>query len=69
MENKQNVVVTSDDEGEINSQANESNVDTDADTNTTGDINVSNLSEADSETSDIYEQGEGQQGQQEGQEG
>jgi DNA-directed RNA polymerase I, II, and III subunit RPABC2 len=44
-------------------------VDTDADTNTTGDINVSNLSEADSETSDIYEQGEGQQGQQEGQEG
>ena len=63
MEHKQNV--TSDDEGEINSQANESNVDTDADTNTTGDINVSNLSEADSETSDIYEQGEGQQGQQE----
>jgi DNA-directed RNA polymerase I, II, and III subunit RPABC2 len=66
MEHKQNV--TSDDEGEeINSQANESNVDTDADTNTTGDINVSNLSEADSETSDIYEQGEGQQ--QEGQQG
>ena len=66
MEHKQNV--TSDDEGEeINSQANESNVDTDADTNTTGDINVSNLSEADSETSDIYEQGEGQQG--EGQQG
>jgi DNA-directed RNA polymerase I, II, and III subunit RPABC2 len=68
MEHKQNV--TSDDEGDdINSQANESNVDTDADTNTTGDINVSNLSEADSETSDIYEQGEGQQGQQEGQQG
>ena len=68
MENKQNV--TSDNEGDdINSQANESNVDTDADTNTTGDINVSNLSEADSETSDIYEQGEGQQGQQEGQQG
>ena len=65
MEHKQNV--TSDDEGEINSQANESNVDTDADTNTTGDINVSNLSEADSETSDIYEQGEGQQQGQEGQ--
>ena len=65
MEHKQNV--TSDDEGEINSQANESNVDTDAETNTTGDINVSNLSEADSETSDIYEQGEGQQG--EGQQG
>ena len=66
MEHKRNV--TSDDEGEeINSQANESNVDTDADTNTTGDINVSNLSEADSETSDIYEQGEGQQG--EGQQG
>ena len=65
MEHKQNV--TSDDEGEeINSQANESNVDTDADTNTTGDINVSNLSEADSETSDIYEQGEGQQQGQEG---
>ena len=62
MENKQNVV--SDDEGDdINSQANESNVDTDADTNTTGDVNVSNLSEADSETSDIYEQGQGQQGQ------
>ena len=72
MENKQNVV--SDDEGDdINSQANESNVDTDADTNTTGDVNVSNLSEADSETSDIYEQGEeGQQQegqQQEGQQG
>jgi len=68
MENKQNVV--SDDEGDdINSQANESNVDTDADTNTTGDVNVSNLSEADSETSDIYEQGQGQQeGQQEQQE-
>jgi DNA-directed RNA polymerase I, II, and III subunit RPABC2 len=66
MEHKQNV--TSDDEGEINSQANESNVDTDADTNTTGDINVSNLSEADSETSDIYEQGEEGQ-QQEGQQG
>ena len=67
MEHKQNV--TSDDEGEINSQANESNVDTDADTNTTGDINVSNLSEADSETSDIYEQGEGQQQGGQGQEG
>ena len=68
MEHKQNV--TSDDEGDdINSQANESNVDTDADTNTTGDINVSNLSEADSETSDIYEQGEGQQGQQQGEQG
>ena len=67
MENKQNVV--SDDEGDdINSQANESNVDTDADTNTTGDVNVSNLSEADSETSDIYEQGEEGQ-QQEGQQG
>jgi DNA-directed RNA polymerase I, II, and III subunit RPABC2 len=68
MEHKQSV--TSDDEGDdINSQANDSNVDTDAETNTTGDINVSNLSEADSETSDIYEQGEGQQGQgeQEGQ--
>ena len=60
MEHKQNV--TSDDEGDdINSQANESNVDTDAET--TGSINVSNLSEADSETSDIYEQGQGQQGQ------
>jgi DNA-directed RNA polymerase I, II, and III subunit RPABC2 len=67
MENKQNVV--NDDEGDdINSQANESNVDTDADTNTTGDVNVSNLSEADSETSDIYEQGEEGQ-QQEGQQG
>ena len=67
MENKQNVV--SDDEGDdMNSQANESNVDTDADTNTTGDVNVSNLSEADSETSDIYEQGEEGQ-QQEGQQG
>jgi DNA-directed RNA polymerase I, II, and III subunit RPABC2 len=68
MENKQNVV-TSDDEGDINSEANESKsiADTD-DTNTTGDINDSNLSEADSETSDIYEQGvEGQQ--KEGQEG
>ena len=66
MENKQNVV--SDDEGDdMNSQANESNVDTDADTNTTGDVNVSNLSEADSETSDIYEQGEGQQEGQQGQ--
>ena len=65
MEHKQNV--TSDDEGDdINSQANESNVDTDAET--TGSINVSNLSEADSETSDIYEQGQGQQGQQQGQE-
>ena len=64
MEHKQNV--TSDDEGDdINSQANESNVDTDAET--TGSINVSNLSEADSETSDIYEQGEGQQEGQEGQ--
>ena len=65
MEHKQNV--TSDDEGDdINSQANESNVDTDAET--TGSINVSNLSEADSETSDIYEQGEEGQ-QQEGQQG
>ena len=68
MEHKQNV--TSDDEGDdMNSQANESNVDTDADTNTTGDVNVSNLSEADSETSDIYEQGQGQQEQEEGQQG
>ena len=40
MENKKNVVVTSDDEGDINSEANESKsiADTD-DTNTTGDIN------------------------------
>jgi DNA-directed RNA polymerase I, II, and III subunit RPABC2 len=62
MENKQNVV-TSDDEGDINSEANESKsiADTDDETNTTGDVNDSNLSEADSETSDIYEQGEGQQ--------
>ena len=70
MENKKNVVVTSDDEGDINSEANESKsiADTD-DTNTTGDINDSNLSEADSETSDIYEQGEEGQKEQEGQEG
>ena len=69
MENKQNVVVTSDDEGDINSEANESKsiADTDDETNTTGDVNDSNLSEADSETSDIYEQGEGQQEGQEGQ--
>jgi DNA-directed RNA polymerase I, II, and III subunit RPABC2 len=69
MENKKNVVVTSDDEGDINSEANESKsiADTD-DTNTTGDINDSNLSEADSETSDIYEQGEEGQKEQEGQE-
>ena len=65
MEQKKNL--NSDDEGEINSETNDESIaddtDTDADT-TTGDINVSNLSEADSETSDIYEQGEGQQGQQ-----
>jgi len=69
MEQKKNL--NSDDEGEINSETNDESIaddtDTDADT-TTGDINVSNLSEADSETSDIYEQGEGQQGGQEGEE-
>jgi DNA-directed RNA polymerase I, II, and III subunit RPABC2 len=59
MEHKQNL--NSDDEGEINSEANESIANTETDTDTTG-IDVSNLSEADSETSDIYEK-EGEQGQ------
>ena len=61
----------SDDEEEINSEANDESIadtDTDTDADTSGVIDVSNLSEADSETSDIYEKGEGQQGQQ-GQQG
>ena len=68
MEHKQNL--NSDDEGEINSEANDESIaDTDTtDADTTGIIDVSNLSEADSETSDIYEKGEGQEGKQ-GQEG
>ena len=69
MEHKQ--ILNSDDEGEINSEANESIADTDTtDADTTGVVDVSNLSEADSETSDIYEKGqEGQEGQEKGQEG
>jgi DNA-directed RNA polymerase I, II, and III subunit RPABC2 len=59
----------SDDEEEINSEANDESIaDTDTDADTSGVIDVSNLSEADSETSDIYEKGEGQQGE-EGEEG
>jgi DNA-directed RNA polymerase I, II, and III subunit RPABC2 len=51
----------SDDEEEINSEANDESIaDTDTDADTSGVIDVSNLSEADSETSDIYEKGEGQ---------
>ena len=63
MERKHNS--NSDDEEEINSEANDESVaDTDTDADTTGIVDVSNLSEADSETSGIYEQGEqGEQGQ------
>lgn len=66
MEHKQ--ISNSDDEGEINSEANDESIaDTDTtitDADTTGVVDVSNLSEADSETSDIYEKGEkGQEGQ------
>ena len=64
MEHKQNL--NSDDEGEINSEANDESIaDTDTDADTTGVVDVSNLSEVDSETSGIYEQGEqqGEQGQ------
>ena len=64
MEHKQNL--NSDDEGEINSETNDESIaDTDTDADTTGVVDVSNLSEADSETSDIYEQGQGQEGEQE----
>ena len=64
MEHKQNL--NSDDEGEIISETNDESIaDTDTtDADTTGVVDVSNLSEADSETSDIYEKGqEGQEGQ------
>jgi DNA-directed RNA polymerase I, II, and III subunit RPABC2 len=63
MEHKQNL--NSDDEGEINSETNDESIaDTDTDADTTG-VDVSNLSEGDSETSDIYEKGEvGQEGEQ-----
>ena len=55
MEHKQNL--NSDDEGEINSETNDESIaDTDTDADTTGVVDVSNLSEADSETSDIYEE-------------
>jgi len=55
MEHKQNL--KSDDEGEINSETNDESIaDTDTDADTTGVVDVSNLSEADSETSDIYEE-------------
>ena len=55
MEHKQNS--NSDDEGEIKSQVNDESIaDTDTDADTTGVVDVSNLSEADSETSDIYEE-------------
>lgn len=66
MEHKQNS--NSDDEGEIKSQVNDESIadtDTDADT-TAGLVDVSNLSEADSETSDIYEKGQEKEGEQEG---
>ena len=68
MEHKQNL--NSDDEGDINSETNNESIadTTDTDADTTG-VNVSNLSEGDSETSDIYEKGEEggeQEGQQEG---
>ena len=66
MEHKQNL--NSDDEGEKNSETNDESIaDTDTDADTTGVVDVSNLSEADSETSDIYEE-KGEKGQ-EGQEG
>lgn len=66
MEHKQNL--NSDDEGEIISETNDESIaDTDTtDADTTGVVDVSNLSEADSETSDIYEQGQGQKEQEEG---
>jgi DNA-directed RNA polymerase I, II, and III subunit RPABC2 len=49
--------LNSDDEGEINSETNDESIaDTDTDADTTGVVDVSNLSEADSETSDIYEE-------------
>ena len=56
MEHKQNL--NSDDEGEIISETNDESIaDTDTtDADTTGVVDVSNLSEADSETSDIYEE-------------
>ena len=55
MEHKQ--IINSDDEGEINSETNDESIaDTDTDADTTGVVDVSNLSEADSETSDIYEE-------------
>ena len=63
MEHKQ--ISNSDDEDEINSEANDESIaDTDTtitDADTTGVVDVSNLSEADSETSDIYEKGEKEQ--------
>jgi len=63
MEHKQNL--NSDDEGETNSQVNDESIaDTDTDADTTGVVDVSNLSEADSETSDIYEE-KGEEGEQE----
>lgn len=70
MEHKQ-ILNSDDDEEEINSETNDESIaDTDTDADTTG-VNVSNLSEADSETSDIYEEkGEeeekGHEGEQQG---